>query len=115
VLALILRFLRSRAACEFLDDAARSISPKNPDALISALIKISDDPDVPHVPTEVQQCSSKNPPSGFDLGGLFATHPPIRQTHPSAAGARGVCRRRERMMRGGLAHALPPGMKSPWE
>ena len=50
---------------------------KNPDALISALLKISKNPLVPHVPSEVRQMFIENPESGFDIGGLFATHPPI--------------------------------------
>ncbi len=76
VLALILRFAISRRR-EYLADAGSVDLTKNPDALISALIKISDNPEIPHVPTEVQQLFIENPPSGFDLAGLFATHPPI--------------------------------------
>ena len=76
VLALILRFAISRRR-EFLADAGSVDLTKNPDALISALRKIADNPDVPHIPTEVRQMFIENPPSGFDLGGLFATHPPI--------------------------------------
>lgn len=76
VLALILRFAISRRR-EFLADAGSVDLTKNPGALISALLKIADNPDVPHIPTEVRQMFIENPPSGFDLGGLFATHPPI--------------------------------------
>lgn len=76
LLALILRFAISRRR-EFLADAGSVDLTKNPDALISALLKIADNPDVPHVPTEVRQMFIENPPSGFDLGGLFATHPSI--------------------------------------
>ena len=76
VLALILRFAISRRR-EFLADAGSVELTKNPDALISALLKIADNPQVPHVPTEVRQMFIENPPSAFDLGGLFATHPPI--------------------------------------
>jgi heat shock protein HtpX len=75
-LALILRFAISRRR-EFLADAGSVELTKNPDALISALLKIADNPEVPHVPTEVRQMFIENPPSAFDLGGLFATHPPI--------------------------------------
>jgi heat shock protein HtpX len=42
-------------------------------------MKISTDPDIPHVPIEVRQMFLENPPSAFDLGGLFATHPPIEK------------------------------------
>jgi heat shock protein HtpX len=76
LLALILRFAISRRR-EFLADAGSVDLTKNPSALISALLKISQNPDVPHVPSEVRQMFIENPPSGFDLGGLFATHPPI--------------------------------------
>jgi heat shock protein HtpX len=76
VLALILRLSLSRRR-EYLADAGSVELTKNPDALISALIKISKNPDVPHVPSEVRQMFIENAPSGFDLGGLFATHPPI--------------------------------------
>jgi len=78
VLALILRFAISRRR-EFLADAGSVDLTKNPDALISALLKIAENPDVPHVPTEVRQLFIENPPSAFNLGGLFATHPPIAE------------------------------------
>ena len=76
MLALILRFAISRRR-EFQADAGSVDLTKNPDALISALLKIAHNPDVPHVPSEVRQMFIENPPSGLDLGGLFATHPPI--------------------------------------
>lgn len=76
LLALVLRFAISRRR-ELLADAGSVDLTKNPDALISALRKIATDAQVPHVPTEVRQMFIENPPSGFDLGGLFATHPPI--------------------------------------
>ena len=75
-LALILRFAISRRR-EFQADAGSVDLTKNPDALISALLKISNNPDVPNVPSEVRQMFIENPVSAFDLGGLFATHPPI--------------------------------------
>jgi heat shock protein HtpX len=78
VLALVLRFALSRRR-ELLADAGSVELTKNPDALISALLKISQNPLVPHVPSEVRQMFIENPESGFDLGGLFATHPPIAQ------------------------------------
>jgi heat shock protein HtpX len=74
--ALVLRFAISRKR-EYLADAGSVELTKDPEALISALRKISNNPMVPHVPTEVRQMFIENPPSGFDLGGLFATHPPI--------------------------------------
>jgi heat shock protein HtpX len=76
LLALVLRFAISRRR-EFQADAGSVDLTKNPDALISGLLKIARNPDVPHVPSEVRQMFIENPPSGLDLGGLFATHPPI--------------------------------------
>ncbi|MFZ1992198.1 MAG: M48 family metallopeptidase [Alphaproteobacteria bacterium] len=76
MLALVLRFAISRRR-EYMADAGSVELTKDPSALISALKKISANPDVPHVPSEVKQMFIENPPSAFDLGGLFATHPPI--------------------------------------
>jgi heat shock protein HtpX len=76
LLALVLRFALSRRR-EYLADAGSVELTKNPEALIQALQKISSNPDVPHVPSEVRQMFIENPPSFFDMGGLFATHPPI--------------------------------------
>jgi len=115
LLALVLRFALSRKR-ELLADAGSVELTKNPDALISALLKISRNPEVPHVPTEVRQMFIENPPSAFDLGGLFATHPPIeRRIHileelgghaPSEiTDAPGVH----------PAAPMPPGAKSPWQ
>ena len=75
LLALILRFALSRRR-ELLADAGSVELTKNPDALISALVKISQNPNIPHVPSEVQQMFIENPPSSFSL---FDTHPPIEQ------------------------------------
>jgi Zn-dependent protease with chaperone function len=58
LLALILRFALSRRR-ELLADAGSVELTKNPDALISALMKISQNPNIQHVPSEVRRCSSK--------------------------------------------------------
>jgi heat shock protein HtpX len=78
VLALVLRFALSRRR-ELLADAGSVELTKNPDALIAALLKISKNAELPHVPSEVRQMFFENPPSFFDLGGLFATHPSIEK------------------------------------
>lgn len=78
LLALVLRFALSRRR-ELLADAGSVELTKNPDALIAALLKISKNAELPHVPSEVRQMFFENPPSVFDLGGLFATHPPIEK------------------------------------
>jgi heat shock protein HtpX len=118
VLALILRLALSRRR-ELLADAGSVDITKNPDALISALLKISKNADVPHVPSEVRQMFIENPPSAFDLGGLFATHPPIAQrirvleelggrvpdtANPIAAPSTEPVK----------SPVMPPGTKSPW-
>jgi heat shock protein HtpX len=76
LLALVLRFAISRRR-EYQADAGAVDLTKNPDALISALMKISQNPDVPHVPSEVRQMFIEAPPSSFALAQLFDTHPPI--------------------------------------
>ena len=78
VLALILRFAISRRR-EYQADAGAVDLTKNPDAMISALMKISRNPDVPHVPSEVRQMFIEAPPSSFALMQLFDTHPPIEK------------------------------------
>ncbi len=128
VLALLLRFALSRRR-ELLADAGSVELTKNPDALISALLKISGNPHVPHVPSEVQQMFFENPPSIYDLGGLFATHPTIEKRVevlqglggklPEAVEADGVPPSPGSPVNaGGDASGggdLPPGVKSPWE
>ncbi len=76
VLALMLRFAISRKR-EYLADAGSVELTKNPEALISALRKIADNPEVPHVSHEAKQMFIENPPSAADFFGLFSTHPPI--------------------------------------
>lgn len=75
-LALILRFAISRKR-EYLADAGSVALTKNPEALISALRKISRQAEVPHVPSEVRQMFIENPQSSSSFFNLFATHPPI--------------------------------------
>jgi heat shock protein HtpX len=121
LLALVLRFALSRRR-ELLADAGSVELTKNPDALISALMKISQNAEVPHVPSEVRQMFIENPPSFFDLGGLFATHPPIEKRirileqlggHPPAAPAAAP------HLQGPLDHSTPTDSSSephrgPW-
>jgi len=74
--ALILRFAISRRR-EYLADAGSVELTKDPEALISALKKISENADVPHVPSEVRQMFIENPLSESGFLNLFATHPRI--------------------------------------
>src|SRR5262249_30249400 len=116
LLALVLRFALSRRR-ELLADAGSVELTKNPDALISALLKISKNAEVPHVPSEVRQMFIENPPSTVDLGGLFATHPPIasRIRVLEELGGRAPTDISSDAPAPAPHGALPPGVKSPWQ
>jgi len=81
-ISLLLRFGISRSR-EFLADAGSAEMTKNPQALASALRKISTDPAIEAVESrDVAQLFIDNPkPSahGFSWDNLFATHPPIEK------------------------------------
>lgn len=70
----LLRFALSRSR-EYLADAGAVELTKNPDAMISALMKISGRAEIPGVPSGVMEMCIENQHSGFV--DLFATHPPI--------------------------------------
>lgn len=72
-LAIVIRFALSRRR-EYLADAGAVELTKNPDAMISALQKISGNSAV-DAPSEVREMFIENPRS--DFAGMFATHPPI--------------------------------------
>lgn len=74
LLAIVLRLAMSRKR-EFLADAGSVELTKNPDAMISALRKVSGHSELP-APTQVQEMFLDHPP-GHGLAGLFATHPSI--------------------------------------
>jgi heat shock protein HtpX len=119
LLALVLRFAISRRR-EYQADAGSVDLTKDPDALISALLKISRNPDVPHVPSEVRQMFIENPPSGLDLGGLFATHPPIAKRIQILEELGGhvpndLSSSSAAPTSAALSGANPPGFKSPWQ
>lgn len=116
LLALMLRFALSRRR-ELLADAGSVELTKNPDALISALLKISQNAEVPHVPSEVRQMFIENPPSAFDVGGLFSTHPPIEKRIRilQELGGRLPDEKPSSPPPSPAPHAtLPPGTSSPW-
>jgi heat shock protein HtpX len=73
-LSLVIRFALSRSR-EFLADAGSVELTKNPDAMISALMKISGRGELEGVPSGLMEMCVDNPRSGF--ADLFATHPPI--------------------------------------
>lgn len=74
-LAIVIRFALSRSR-EYLADAGSVELTKNPDAMISALQKISGNAAV-NAPSEVREMFIENPHA--DLSSLFATHPPIEK------------------------------------
>ncbi|OQW56952.1 MAG: protease [Proteobacteria bacterium HN_bin10] len=74
-LAIVIRFALSRRR-EYLADAGAVELTKNPDAMISALQKISGNA-VVNAPSEVREMFIENPHS--DFAGIFATHPPIEK------------------------------------
>jgi heat shock protein HtpX len=82
-ISLLLRFGISRRR-EYMADAGAAEMTRNPQALASALRKISADPYIEAVRNEdVAQLFIDHPSpekkSGFSLYQLFATHPPIQQ------------------------------------
>lgn len=74
-LAIVIRFALSRRR-EYLADAGAVELTKNPDAMISALQRISGNA-VISAPAEVREMFIENPHS--DFASLFATHPPIEK------------------------------------
>jgi heat shock protein HtpX len=75
-LAVVIRFTLSRNR-EFLADAGAVELTKNPDAMISALRKISGRAQMPNAPSEVREMFFENAAAG--AVDLFATHPPIEK------------------------------------
>ena len=72
VLAIVIRFALSRKR-EYLADAGAVDLTRNPDAMISALEKISGKSEI-EAPDDVRQMMVDNP---VRFMGVFATHPPI--------------------------------------
>ena len=117
-LATIIRFTLSRRR-EFLADAGAVELTKNPDAMISALRKISGRAQMDRAPSEVREMFFENAHSG--IGELFATHPPIEKRIEALitfAGGRDEAEAMQPQARptfgrriGGLGHGLPRG---PW-
>ncbi len=74
VLASVIRFSLSRSR-EYLADAGAVELTKNPDAMISALLKISGRADIEGVPSGVMDMCFENDPD--DMSDIFSTHPSI--------------------------------------
>lgn len=73
-LAVVIRFALSRSR-EYLADAGAVELTKNPDAMISALLKISGRADIDGVPSGIMDMCIENDPDGF--ADIFSTHPSI--------------------------------------
>lgn len=74
LLAILIRFTLSRRR-EYMADAGAVALTKNPDAMISALQKISGRSRLGETPDEIREMFIENPKVGFLS--VFATHPPI--------------------------------------
>lgn len=74
VFSLVIRFALSRAR-EYMADAGAVELTKNPDAMISALLKIKGNADLERAPAMVMEMCVENPRRGFMA--LLATHPAI--------------------------------------
>lgn len=74
LLSIVIRFALSRSR-EFLADAGAVELTKNPDAMISALLKIDMRAELPGAPGAVMEMCVENPRKGFTA--LLATHPSI--------------------------------------
>jgi len=75
-LAIAIRFTLSRKR-EYMADAGAVELTRNPDAMISALEKISGHAEMDNTPDGVREMMIENPKAGF--AGVFATHPPIEK------------------------------------
>lgn len=74
LLSVVIRFALSRSR-EYLADAGAVELTKNPDAMISALLKISGRAEMEGVPSSVMEMCVENPRVGFTA--LLSTHPAI--------------------------------------
>jgi heat shock protein HtpX len=114
-LSQVLRFALSRSR-EYLADAGAAELTKNPDAMISALRKISGHAELPGVPSGVMEMCIENERSG--VMDLFATHPPIPERIAALvtfAGGQEAPESRPRRLPGPApAPALETGKPQPW-
>lgn len=104
-LAIVIRFALSRRR-EYLADAGAVELTKNPDAMISALQKISGNAHV-EAPSEVREMFIENPHS--DFASIFATHPPIAKRIEALAKYAGG-----RVAQAAPIEPAPRGKAGPW-
>jgi heat shock protein HtpX len=86
VLAILIRFALSRRR-EFMADAGSVALTKDPEAMISALTKISQHAEIEGVPSDVKSMFIENASS---FTSLFATHPPIEDRIAALKGYSGM-------------------------
>jgi heat shock protein HtpX len=77
-LAILIRFALSRRR-EYMADAGAVELTKNPDAMVSALEKISGRAAIEKAPEEMREMFIENPKQGAGVMGMFMTHPPIEK------------------------------------
>ena len=78
-ISILMRFAISRKR-EYLADASAAEMTKNPQALASALRKISKNPNLSkQAPDDVAQLFIEHSPQKMAFSSLFATHPPIKK------------------------------------
>ena len=94
LLAVLIRLSLSRSR-EYLADAGAVELTKNPDAMISALLKISGRADIDGVPSGVMDMCFENDPD--DFADLFSTHPSVTKRVQALV-----------EMAGGRMPAMPP-------
>ncbi|QCI67546.1 M48 family metallopeptidase [Phreatobacter stygius] len=94
-LAVVIRLSLSRSR-EYLADAGAVELTKNPDAMISALLKISGRADIDGVPSGLMDMCFENDPD--DISDLFSTHPSITKRVQALVDMAG----------GRLPQAMPP-------
>jgi heat shock protein HtpX len=86
ILASVIRFSLSRSR-EYLADAGAVELTKNPDAMISALLKISGRADISGVPSGIMDMCIENDPD--DMSDIFSTHPSISKRVQALVGVAG--------------------------
>lgn len=86
LLAVLIRLALSRRR-EFMADAGSVVLTKNPEAMISALNKISQHAEIEGIPSNVKSMFIESPPAFMSL---FSTHPPIEDRIAALKGYSGI-------------------------
>jgi heat shock protein HtpX len=105
LLSVVLKFALSRSR-EYLADAGAVELTKDPDAMISALLKIAGHAEIPGAPSGIMEMCIENEHNGFT--DLFATHPPIESRIDALVQTSGG-----RLPQAGSVPFIPPGAAYP--